>query len=292
MTNLNTLLPTLPINGPAKTRTVRTLIEKIDLSAAAGDFDFNSIPSGFDRLIISGYVRGDVTATSDTMYMFFNTDTTVTNYNVQMNAAADGAAVVVELNNARSAVVPAGSSPANKYSEVCIVIENPDGATNTKSATCYFVSRYDTDKIYAGQIALDSAVTAALTRIRLQTDNDPTDELFGILTLYGEKDEEIGGGNGFEDVNAQTGTTYEFVAQDLVDCVTANNASASTYDIPDDFGSVGSILNLLNIGAGQVTITVAGSDTLSSTSNKCDQHEAISILKSAAGVWRVIGGVA
>ena len=99
-------------------------------------------------------------------------------------------------------------------------------------------------------------------------------------------------GNGYEAINAQTGTTYDFVAQDLVDLVTANNASASTYNITDGFGAVGKALELLNIGAGEVTITVAGSDTLGSSNNKCATGNNIKIVKTGATTWWVMGGTA
>jgi hypothetical protein len=97
---------------------------------------------------------------------------------------------------------------------------------------------------------------------------------------------------GFNGVNAQTGTTYEFVEQDLVDLVTASNGAASTYDIADDFAEVGETLNLLNIGAGLVTITVAGTDTLASTANTVPEGNAVTIVKHAAGSWWVVGGIA
>jgi hypothetical protein len=97
---------------------------------------------------------------------------------------------------------------------------------------------------------------------------------------------------GFSSVNAQTGTTYSFVESDLVRCVTANNAAASTYDIPDSLASDGETLNLLNIGAGEVTITVAGTDTLASSNNKCAQGKAITILCVGGNTWHVIGGSA
>jgi hypothetical protein len=115
--------------------------------------------------------------------------------------------------------------------------------------------------------------------------------MFGTVYLYGEKDEEIGGGAGFEQINAQTGTTYEFTAADLVDAVTANNAAASTYSIPDSLGNTGgSQLTILNIGAGAVTVDCPGSDTLSSTLNTIAQGEAMTILKTGATTWWCVGG--
>jgi hypothetical protein len=97
---------------------------------------------------------------------------------------------------------------------------------------------------------------------------------------------------GFSATNAQTGTTYSFTEADLTKCVTANNGSASTYDIPDGLAADGETLNLYNKGAGIVTITVAGSDTLASTANTVPQGDAVTILCEGGDTWYVIGGTA
>jgi len=99
---------------------------------------------------------------------------------------------------------------------------------------------------------------------------------------------------GFGDVNPQTGTTYTFVAADLYQLVRANNAAASTYSIPDSFGSTGETLNLLNVGAGTVTVQMAGgaSDTIGSSANTVPQGDAVTIVKDTATSWYVVGGTA
>lgn len=118
------------------------------------------------------------------------------------------------------------------------------------------------------------------------TGTDWKHELNGSPTLVNVNDF----ATGFSATNAQTGTTYTFTEADLVQCVIANNAAASTYDIPDSLAVDGETLSLLNIGAGAVTITVAGSDTLSSSDNKCPQGDAITVLNIGGNDWRVIGG--
>lgn len=95
---------------------------------------------------------------------------------------------------------------------------------------------------------------------------------------------------GFGGVNPQTGTTYTFADSDLALLVTASNASASAYDIPDSLGAVGETLNLLNIGVGTVTIAVPGTDTLASTANDIATGKAATIVKTAATTWWVVGG--
>jgi hypothetical protein len=174
---------------------------------------------------------------------------------------------------------------------ISIGVEYPNSSFR-KVITSSWGHTRDATSLLSGHSYVSSIVTDPITRLRIQTDNDPTDELFGILTLYGELDEEIGGGNQFESINAQTGITYEFVLSDFVNGVTALNAADSTYDVPDGLGRKGNVITMLNQGAGVVTVTVAGSDVLGSTENKCEQGKAISILKTDTAEWWVIGGTA
>ena len=162
-----------------------TLIETIT-NASAGEFDFTSIPSTYTRLIIKGHIRGDVTAVEDSCLLFMNTDTTVTNYHTQRSGAHNAAIDVAEGANPEICIVPAASSPANSYSQIEIVIENYTGS-HLKQASSAFSSYTDTDIIRNGSNSLVSVITAAITRLRVQSDNHATDQLFGELHLYGEQ---------------------------------------------------------------------------------------------------------
>ena len=95
---------------------------------------------------------------------------------------------------------------------------------------------------------------------------------------------------GFGGVNAQTGTSYAFADSDLALLVTASNGSASAYTIPDGLGAIGETLNLLNIGAGTVTVSVPGTDTLGSSANDVATGKAATIVKTAATTWWLVGG--
>jgi hypothetical protein len=71
-------------------------------------------------------------------------------------------------------------------------------------------------------------------------------------------------GNTFT-VNAQTGTTYTLVASDANKLVTATNAGAITVTIPAGVFSVGQSINIVQLGAGQVTFQGDGTSTVYST---------------------------
>jgi hypothetical protein len=103
--------------------------------------------------------------------------------------------------------------------------------------------------------------------------------------------------------NAQTGTTYTFVLADADNkLVTASNASAQTYSIPTNATTafpIGTQLNIIQIGAGQVTVSAAtpGTTTVVSTgatsaSPKCRaQYSAITLVKRDTDSWYAIGDI-
>lgn len=68
-------------------------------------------------------------------------------------------------------------------------------------------------------------------------------------------------------LNAQTGTTYTFVASDNGKVVTHNNASPSTITVPQNSAAaipVGAYIEVIQLGAGQVTIVQGTGATLNS----------------------------
>lgn len=105
-------------------------------------------------------------------------------------------------------------------------------------------------------------------------------------------------------LNAQTGTTYTFVLTDADNkLVTASNASAQTYSIPTNANvayAIGSQINIIAIGAGQVTINAVTSGTTTVLSNGATaaspklrvQYSSASCVKVATDTWYVIGDIA
>jgi len=102
-------------------------------------------------------------------------------------------------------------------------------------------------------------------------------------------------------LNAQTGTTYTFVLADADNkLVTASNASAQTYSIPTNANvayAIGSQINIIAIGAGQVTINAVTSGTTTVLSNGTTaaapklrvQYSSATCIKVATDTWYVIG---
>ena len=105
-------------------------------------------------------------------------------------------------------------------------------------------------------------------------------------------------------LNAQTGTTYTFVLTDADNkLVTASNASAQTYSIPTNANvayAIGSQINIIAIGAGQVTINAVTSGTTTVLSNGATaaspklrvQYSSATCIKVATDTWYVIGDIA
>jgi len=102
-------------------------------------------------------------------------------------------------------------------------------------------------------------------------------------------------------LNAQTGTTYTFVLADNGKLVTLSNASAITATVPLNSSvayATGAIINIQQIGAGQVTIQGASGVTITSTGATATtpktraQYSAASIVKTGTDSWTVIGDIA
>ena len=98
--------------------------------------------------------------------------------------------------------------------------------------------------------------------------------------------------------NAQTGTTYTLVAADLGKWVTASNASSITVTIPPSVFSAGNIINLQQIGAGQVTFAQGAGVTITSTGATASapkinkQYSACTIVCTASNTFTIVGDLA
>ena len=102
-------------------------------------------------------------------------------------------------------------------------------------------------------------------------------------------------------LNAQTGTTYTLALTDNGRLVTLSNAAAITVTVPLNSSvayATGAIINIQQIGAGQVTIQGASGVTITSTGATATapvtraQYSAASIIKTGTDSWTVIGDIA
>lgn len=93
--------------------------------------------------------------------------------------------------------------------------------------------------------------------------------------------------------NAQTGTTYTLVLADQDKLVTLSNASAITVTVPNGIYSTGQIVNLQQLGAGQVTIASDGTTVITGTGTKLRaQYSAASLLCTSSNNFTLIGDIA
>ena len=105
-------------------------------------------------------------------------------------------------------------------------------------------------------------------------------------------------GGGIAGFNAQTGTSYTLVAGDVNKLVTANNASAITITVPPSVFSANDVINVQQIGAGQVTfaagsgVTITSNGATSAAPKIRAQYSACSVICSASNTFTVIGDIA
>lgn len=95
------------------------------------------------------------------------------------------------------------------------------------------------------------------------------------------------------EINAQTGTTYAPVLGDAGKLITSSNASAQTHTIPANATvayPIGTVLNFMQLGAGQLTIAIT-SDTLQSTpgAKTRAQFSVVSAIKYLSTTWVLSG---
>ena len=104
-------------------------------------------------------------------------------------------------------------------------------------------------------------------------------------------------------LNAQTGTTYTAVSTDQYQVlVTMSNAAANAFKIPTNASvafPVGTVITVMNIGAGVCTIsaTTSGTTTVLSAgataaSPTLAQYKSAACIKTATDTWYVVGAIA
>ena len=101
----------------------------------------------------------------------------------------------------------------------------------------------------------------------------------------------------FGQFNAQTGTSYTLALTDVAKVVSLSNAAAITLTVPENSSvafPIGTQILLYQGGAGQVTISPAGSVTIRSQGTKLKlfgQYAVAGLLKVATDEWVVFGNL-
>jgi hypothetical protein len=104
-------------------------------------------------------------------------------------------------------------------------------------------------------------------------------------------------------LNAQTGTTYTSVLTDSYQTlVTMSNASANAFKIPTNASvahPVGTVITVMNIGAGTCTISAVTSGTTTvlsagatAASPTLAQYKSAACIKTGTDAWYVVGAIA
>ena len=103
-------------------------------------------------------------------------------------------------------------------------------------------------------------------------------------------------------LNAQTGATYTTVIADSYQVlVTMSNASANAFKIPTNASvahPVGTVITVLNIGAGTTTISAVTSGTTTVLSSgtvaaapTLAQYKSAACIKTATDTWYICGAI-
>ena len=98
-------------------------------------------------------------------------------------------------------------------------------------------------------------------------------------------------------INAQTGTTYTTVLADDGKLITCDNGSAIALTIPPNSSvayGIGTQINIMQLGVGQVTITAGAGVTLRSAGSKLKtsaQYAVATCVKIATDTWVVVGNL-
>jgi hypothetical protein len=159
-------------------------------------------------------------------------------------------------------------------------------------------------QIPAAGIASDAVTTAKIlnanvTAAKLATDSVETAKIVDNAVTQAKVADRAIGSAELDNLtlNAQTGTTYTLVLTDAHKLITLSNASAITLTVPTNASvafDIGDQVNLLQLGAGQVTVSGAGV-TFRSEGSKLKlkaQYAAATLVKIGTDEWVLLGNTA
>lgn len=206
---------------------------------------------------------------------------------------------VVAGTPAGSPVAPA--TPANSISLATVAVGaavtqiNTGDITDTRTTVTTNLPTGDLTEVAAGTgitvtngtgpiptVAINTSVTADLTTAQTLTNKSLTSPKINL------------------GINAQTGTTYTTVLDDNGKLVTLSNAGSIAVTIPLNASvayPVGAQINMVQLGAGQVTVSGAGGVTVVSTGATAAtpktraQYSTLTAVQTSTDNWLVMGDI-
>lgn len=150
-----------------------------------GTVTWSSIPATYKSLEIEYVARGTQAATAINLNLYFNNDTTATNYRSEWMYGTGTAASVAQADNAIIAPVSAASATANLAGYGTIKIINYASTTFNKQAFCITSLRDSATGMYIWTASIDWESTTAINRVDIVTsagnyDTGTTFRLYGV----------------------------------------------------------------------------------------------------------------
>lgn len=160
-------------------------------SSGSFDVDLSLLTDGLtcEHLRIVCLLRGSISSLLDAVYLFFNNDTTVTNYYSQRLNATAGSPFASFDNIPSVGFCIGNTGEINNFTPISIFIPDYRNTSKEKISQIGFSQYESTTNARAGVLAHQWQNTTSISRIQIRTDNNPTD-LFvsgSEIWVYGEK---------------------------------------------------------------------------------------------------------
>lgn len=154
-----------------------------------------------------------------------------------------------------------------------------------------------TNGVKWGQVPAAGIASDAVTTAKILDSNVTTAKIADNAVTQAKLADRVIGSAEYDNLtlNAQTGTTYTLVLADAHKLVTLSNASAITLTVPPNSSvafETGDQVNLLQLGAGQVTVAAGSGVTLRAQGSKVKlngQYAIATLVKIASDEWVLVG---
>lgn len=156
-----------------------------------------------------------------------------------------------------------------------------------------------TNGVKWAQIPAAGLATDSVTTAKILDSNVTTAKIADNAVTQAKLADRVVGSAEYDSLtlNAQTGTTYTLVLADAHKLVTLNNGSAITLTVPPNSSvafETGDQVNLLQLGAGQVTVAAGSGVTLRSEGTKVKltgQYALATLVKIGTDEWVLVGNL-